>query len=225
MAKKRKTYTPEISERDMADFYKSGGRQDSGTVVTGFGCADRPSESGVGTSMNVPSPQRNSKPVLGFLYSVSNNGKTEFWPLHLGTNILGSHSSRDVFLPEATVSSRHASLVIQKMKNPEKVVAAISDMGSTNGTMLNGESVFITPRECKSGDKITAGDHYELLLILLDPKQLNLEPVDDFIPLSRGSDEGPEPEFPGGDGDQFPDDGTVDVNGGDGFGSGGTVGL
>lgn len=214
-----------MSEQDMADFYKNMRRQEGGTIVDGTvvgGGAPAGGDNHHGASA-VPAPRKN-KPVLGFLFSISNNGKTEFWPLYLGSNIVGSNASDDVYLPEATVSSRHANLVIQKMKNPEKVVAAISDMGSTNGTMLNGASVFVTPTECKLGDKLTFGDHYELLLLLLDPKKLGLAPIEGFMPISDDTKDETEEHFPGGDNSNF-EDGTVGVDGNDRFDSGGTVSL
>ena len=72
-------------------------------------------------------------------------------------------------------------LVVRKMKNPEKVIASISDARSTNGTMLNGQSLGFSAEECKNGDIITIGDNYELYLILIDAASLGLKPVEGFI--------------------------------------------
>ena len=67
------------------------------------------------------------------------------------------------------------------MKNPEKVIASISDARSTNGTMINGESLGFSAVECKNGDIITVGDNYELYLILIDAPTLGLSVSDNFI--------------------------------------------
>ena len=74
----------------------------------------------------------NGKPIVGFLYSISRTGVGEFWPLHIGQNIIGNSSECDIILGEGTVSQKHANLHINKMKKPEKTEATISDLGSTN---------------------------------------------------------------------------------------------
>ena len=108
-------------------------------------------------------PRRTSiqtgKPIAGFLYSVSRTGAGEFWPLQIGQNTIGQSENCDIVLPEGTVSQEHAVLVVRKMKNPEKVIASISDARSTNGTMLNGVSLGFTAEECKNGDIITIGEN------------------------------------------------------------------
>ena len=81
------------------------------------------------------------------------------------------------------MSSDHAVLVVRKMKNPEKIIASISDARSTNGTMINGESLGFSAVECKNGDIITVGDNYELLLILVDAPTLGLSISDNFIAI------------------------------------------
>ena len=133
------------------------------------------------------SVKRPSKPVFGFLYSISNNGWTEFWPLQLGENTIGSTPECDVFLPEATVSHTHASLQIRKMKNPQKVEAWITDSRSMNGSMVNGMSVGIQPVPCKNGDIITIGENYVMYLVLLDTDEIGLAPAQDFKPISVAS--------------------------------------
>lgn len=121
------------------------------------------------------------KPTIGFLYSISKSGYGEFWPLHAGSNTIGRSSKNNICLGEATVSDEHAVLVVQQMKNPEKVIAWINDSGSTCGTMVNGESLDFERRECVNGDVITIGDHYDLYLILIDAKLIGLKVHPDFI--------------------------------------------
>ena len=123
----------------------------------------------------------NQKPIVGFLYSISKTNCAEFWPLRIGPNSIGRSTDCDVNLAEATVSEQHAILVIRQMKNPEKIIASISDARSTCGTMINGESLGFEARECFNGDIITIGEHYDLYFILIDAKQIGLNLCRDFI--------------------------------------------
>lgn len=125
----------------------------------------------------------NSKPIVGFLYSISRTNSGEYWPLRVGPNSIGRSVSCDIYLPEGTVSEQHAEFVVRLMKNPEKVTAAIYDQRSTCGTMINGESLGFEPRECANGDIITIGDHYDLYVVLIDVKLLGLSVCQDFIPV------------------------------------------
>lgn len=128
----------------------------------------------------------NKKPIVGFLYSISRIGVGEYWPLYVGQNVIGSSPSCDVVLRESTVSQRHAILHINKMKKPEKIEATISDSQSTNGTMVNGNSVSVArPPECVNGDIITIGENYELLFILIDVKVCGLKQSANFMPMDE----------------------------------------
>jgi pSer/pThr/pTyr-binding forkhead associated (FHA) protein len=197
---------------------------------------------------NLPS----GKPIVGFLYSVSRTAVGEYWPVHIGQNVIGSSSECDIVLNEGTVSQRHAILHINKMKKPEKVEATISDCQSTNGTMVNGNSVSVArPPECVNGDIITIGENYELLFILIDVKAIGLTQSEEFIALEeKGEDmyttgmsmsvfaderstrneqdfpprfSGPESPYSG---QNRPIDGTVGMDpGSNSFSGGGTVGM
>lgn len=123
------------------------------------------------------------KPVVGFLYSVSRTATGEFWPLYQGQNTIGQGAENDIRLSEGTVSAEHAVIMVRKLKKPEKVIASITDARSTNGTMLNGQSLGFTAVECKNGDIITIGDNYELYLILIDPAAIGLSVSESFIPV------------------------------------------
>ncbi len=140
-------------------------------------------------------PQTNGKPIVGFLYSISRTGVGEYWPLHVGQNIIGNASDCDIVLGEGTVSQRHANLHINKMKKPERTEATISDLGSTNGTQVNENSVSMArPVECVNGDIITIGENYDLLLLLIDTKEVGLHLSENFIDVSDEQDD----IFPGG---------------------------
>ncbi len=176
------------------------------------------------------------KPIVGFLYSISKTNLGEYWPLHIGLNTIGSSAKCDVQLAEGTVSSEHAELVVRQMKNPAKTIASITDARSTNGTMINGESLGFSPIECFNGNVITFGENYQCVLILIDAAALNLKVSEAFIPIGpqNTKDEGGEEEGPrlyGGGSRETPkenfDDpgGTVGMDGNTGKISGGTIGM
>ena len=143
--------------------------------------------------MNVPGTDpkpSTTKPIVGFLYSVSRTAAGEYWPLHIGPNTIGRSSESDVCLKEATISELHAKLVVRVMKNPEKTICSLQDSASTCGSMINGSSLGFDPVECHNGDILTIGEHYQLFLILIDTKTLGLSVDKDFMPV-----EAPDP-FP-----------------------------
>lgn len=122
-----------------------------------------------------------SKPIVGFLYSISRTSLGEFWPVQIGRNTIGQSEECDVCLPEGTVSSNHAVLMTRQVKN--QIIAAVTDSQSTNGTKINGEMIGFTPEECHDGDIITVGNNYELLFILIDSAQHGLFRSKNFIPV------------------------------------------
>lgn len=227
----------------------SNSHRGNGTVYPGMEMpvngAPRPAQSAA-KSNSRPS----GKPIVGFLYSISRTGIGEFWPLHIGQNIIGNSSECDIVLGEGTVSSKHANLHINKMKKPEKTEATISDLGSTNGTLVNENSVSVArPIECVNGDIITIGENYDLLLLLIDTKALGLHLSESFIDVreeqddsnipsgfSSGRDNATRneqdfpPRFNGPDNNPYngtnrPTDSTVGLDSNGGFRSGGTVGM
>lgn len=220
-----------------ANFYSRNERPVArGTVVPGMmeqntpsgDTSDSPAEPHQPTSQSVAS----GKPVVGFLYTVSRTALGEYWPLHVGQNTIGQSPSCDIVLPEGTVSSEHAVLVVRKLKKPEKIIASISDARSTNGTMINGESLGFSAVECKNGDIITIGDNYELLLILVDVAELGLGICKNFIAIQTENnddfDDGIGPFDPGATrpGDDYPNYGGPMPPAFGGYSpAGGTVGL
>ena len=66
--------------------------------------------------------------------------------------VIGRSGSCDLRIPDASVSSRHASIRAQGAQ------WAVVDEGSTNGTRVNGEKLGThSPRPIKSGDTVTIG--------------------------------------------------------------------
>lgn len=232
------------------DFYSRNANPrgaSQGTVVPGMDKMNDPIQRG--QDGNPHTSRQSGKPVVGFLYSISRQGIGEYWPLYQGQNTIGSSSKCDVCLREGTVSGEHAVIVIRKMKNPEKTIASISDARSTNGTMVNGESLGFSAMECFNGDIITIGENYDMVLLLIDIKALGLKVAENFISLNNQSEnvavEEPDPYSPGytqpGGNDMYPPrfdgsrgsydnyradaDGTVGLDGAGGIKSGGTVGM
>lgn len=180
-----KTIIPGMEDAyaEQPNFDKQDSKVQDGTCVPNpFGT--------VPNSVNVP----HQKPVIGFLYSISKSGSGEYWPLRIGSNTIGRSDNCNVRLDEATVSEQHAVLVVQQMKNPEKVIAWINDSGSTCGTMINGESLGFDRRECFNGDIITIGEHYDLYFILIDAKQIGLNVCRDFISTQPSTKMGLSPQ-------------------------------
>ena len=156
-----------------------------GTVVPGMeGLANQQSNNN-----DIPQPQpktqkprqsTSGKPILGFLYSISRTLTGEFWPLQQGRNSLGLAPTSDVILPEITVSSTHAFLTIQQNTSTGQIKAYIRDAESTNGTKLNGDTIFLETVQCNTGDIITIGN-YDLLFILIDAASAGLSLSKNFV--------------------------------------------
>lgn len=238
-------------KNQSTDFYSrdANARAAKGTVVPGMNNVNNTAQRVQDTlnSGESNSSHQSGKPVIGFLYSISRQGIGEYWPLYLGQNTIGSSPKCDICLQEGTVSNEHAILVVRKMKNPEKTIASISDARSTNGTMLNGESLGFSAMECFNEDIITIGENYELLLLLVDIKTLGLKVSEKFISTNNQPEnleqDYPIPYSPGytQSNDTFPPkfnnqqemysdyrsntDGTVGMDGNNNIKSGGTVGI
>ena len=143
-------------------------------------------------------PGSSSKPVMGFLYSVSRTPLGEWWPLYVGPNRIGRSENCEIPLHEASVSENHATLVIRKMHNNGAnagVFVFLQDTGSMYGTMLNGVTLDFNPKECKSGDIISVGENYELYFVLVDPDSLGLAPKPGFKSTETGIGEASGPQM------------------------------
>ena len=167
------------------NFYSRNSRPAAarGTVVPGMMDSAEPSFS----PEPAPVPQQHKasvsgKPVVGFLYSISRTAVGEYWPIHIGPNTIGQSPENDIQLPEGTISSNHAVLVTRQVKSG--IIAAITDSKSTNGTMINGETIGFSAEECHDGDIITIGNNYEFLLVLIDATKRGLSVSKDFIPVA-----------------------------------------
>jgi DNA-binding winged helix-turn-helix (wHTH) protein len=72
------------------------------------------------------------------------------FPLRTGENIIGRAPTIQICIDESGVSRRHARIVI------EAEGATLEDLGSKNGTFVNGERIG-TPRKLVSGDELHLG--------------------------------------------------------------------
>lgn len=218
-------------------FYSRGSRPAAhGTVVPGMmETQAAPAAGNQGAA--APQPRKPmvqpGKPIVGFLYSISRTPAGEFWPLQIGRNTIGQNPASNVLLAEGTVSTDHAVIVVRQIKSTGNVIAAITDTQSTNGTMINGDTIGFTAVECHNGDIITIGNNYELLLVLVDAGQLGLSVSKNFIPVAVEEEEEQDdmPDFlngntrPGGF-DPYNDGGPGTWGNNGGYSpAGGTVGL
>ena len=69
--------------------------------------------------------------------------------------ILGRDDSADIILDDPGISRRHSE--IRVTTDGPHLVTTIRDLGSTNGTFVNGER--ITSEHLEDGDRITVGPH------------------------------------------------------------------
>ena len=85
--------------------------------------------------------------VAMLLVQEGNSSKTQ-WPLVEAKTIIGRDADSDVQINERQISRQHAEIArtIQGY--------TIRDMGSKNGTFLNGEAVTQEPRLMRNGDEV-----------------------------------------------------------------------
>lgn len=85
--------------------------------------------------------------VAMLLVQEGNSPKTQ-WPLIKRTMIIGRETDSDIQIDDRQVSRRHAQIT-QTVEG-----YTIRDLGSKNGTFLNGEAISQTPRLIRNGDEI-----------------------------------------------------------------------
>ncbi len=223
--------TPDDNAGGMTGMYARGAQPAArGTIVPGM----ENMSVGGGQPMGSPAPAQRrvvqpGKPVVGFLYSISRTQMGEYWPLQIGRNTIGQDDASDIVLKEGTVSGNHAVIIVRQIKNTGGVIAAVTDTQSTNGTMINGETIGFQAVECHSGDKITVGNNYELVLVLIDASKYDLSVAEGFIPVEASEPEddySDVPSFGGGATQPEGFGGPQPWQGGGGYvDNGGTVGL
>lgn len=87
------------------------------------------------------------------------------FPLAMGENVLGRAPGTAIALPDEEVSRAHACLRLAQGAEGDQLT--LVDLGSTNGTFVNGQAVAEV-RSLEAGDRIEVGGHV-LKLVALDP--------------------------------------------------------
>lgn len=85
--------------------------------------------------------------VAMLLVHEGNSPKTQ-WPLAKRVTIIGRESDSDIQIDDRQVSRRHAE-ISQTLEG-----YTLRDLGSKNGTFLNGEAVSQKPRLIRNGDEV-----------------------------------------------------------------------
>jgi predicted component of type VI protein secretion system len=123
-----------------------------------------------------------------------NPGQT--FPLDQEEVLLGRDLANDITIGDPEVSRRHARFMMQE----EDVF--IEDLGSTNGTFLNGVRIS-SPKQLRIGDVITFGENivmvfektsYDPDATMVAPQAPQLEQTPQSVPLPQYQGE-KEPEF------------------------------
>jgi len=113
-----------------------------------------------------PAPNLPPNALRGFLVSYQSNTQGDFWPLNGGRKTIGRANSGeqvDIPLSDATISSRHAAIVVDGIAG----TVQIEDTGSTNGTFVNEEHIgFNGKRDLRDGDKIRFGGYTTLVKVI-----------------------------------------------------------
>jgi len=104
--------------------------------------------------------------LRGFLVAYQSNNQGEFWALNGGRKTIGRANSGeqvDIPLSDATISSRHAAIVVDGATG----AIQIEDTGSTNGTFVNEEHIgFNGKRELRDGDRIRFGGFTTIVKVI-----------------------------------------------------------
>lgn len=113
-----------------------------------------------------PAPNLPPNALRGFLVSYQSNTQGDFWPLHGGRKTIGRANSGeqvDIPLSDATISSRHAAIVVDGTSGTVQV----EDTGSTNGTFVNEEHIgFNGKRDLRDGDKVRFGGYSTVVKVV-----------------------------------------------------------
>lgn len=99
-------------------------------------------------------------PVAGDLSLFMLAGPGLDFTLKRGENLIGRSSGADIRVNLTQVSRLHARIVV------EGRAATVEDMGSKNGTYVNGELIS-SPTRLELGDEIALGPHSERLRLVL----------------------------------------------------------
>jgi len=128
-----------------------------------------PSPAGGPAPVYAGDPSRDAVPpkvLRGFLVAYGTNASGDFWALTAGRHVIGRAGGGDgidIPLQDPTISSRHATLVVDAASGS----IAIEDTGSTNGTFVNDEHIgFNGRRELRDGDRLRVGGFTTIVKVI-----------------------------------------------------------
>ena len=114
----------------------------------------------------VPPGAPNGRMLRAFLLAYQSNPNGDFWPLHGGRLTVGranAGENLDIPIADATISSRHAALVVDNVSG----AVHVEDTGSTNGTYVNDEHLgFNGRRELRDGDRVRFGGFTTMVKVI-----------------------------------------------------------
>lgn len=144
--------------------------QSPGTISeSGFGGASQTKKKTMieGNDDVLASGSKNPNQLVGFFISYSRLENGEYWELREGRNVIGSASSSDIQLNDKTTSSHHATMVVRRSGNDNRLMYILTDENSSNGVRVNGVDIETEKYQCKNFDKVKIGA-YELLVVTID---------------------------------------------------------
>lgn len=104
------------------------------------------------------------------------DGSKRVFPLEPGANTIGRKDECNIRIPLATVSRRHAKVLVEEGR------VTLKNLGAANGTLLNKKR--IEEEELKPGDQITVGPIIFTVQIDGNPTDDELVEVRSKVPAS-----------------------------------------
>jgi hypothetical protein len=98
----------------------------------------------------------------------------ERFPLEKDEIWLGRDPANDIVIADPEISRRHARFLLRGS------TYIVEDMGSTNGTLVNGEMIT-APKALNHGDVIEFGEHTSLVF------EVTQTPIDETVAVFRGA--------------------------------------
>jgi hypothetical protein len=89
-----------------------------------------------------------SRREVAILLVHEGNSPKSQWPLFKASHVIGREADSDIQIDERQVSRRHAEITYSHQ------AYRIRDLGSKNGTFLNGQAVSQEPQPVRNGDEI-----------------------------------------------------------------------
>lgn len=109
--------------------------------------------------------------IAGVLFSISHLYTGEIFPVYVGRNTIGSGKGCDIRLPEESVSTSHAVLLVRNTEATNGrivMTASLTDYDSEYGTCVDGKPLEFDKVVCHDHDIISIGECYKFLLCLFD---------------------------------------------------------